>query len=83
MLSNNKNYLNSIPREHTRRKVIFKHFETVRQSNGTKKELNPNNWKPWSKFRPEDSNKINFAGNYLDNAAARNIAIRKARWEQA
>jgi hypothetical protein len=83
ILSNNKNYLYSIPREHTRRAVTFKNCETARQSNGTKKDLNPSSWKPWSEFRPEDSNKENFAGNYLGNAAARKIANRRARRKQA
>ena len=42
ILSNNKTYLNSIPRERTERKVTFKNCETVRQSRGTKRDRGPN-----------------------------------------
>ena len=83
ILSNNKNYLYSIPRENTRRAVTFKNCESARQSSGTKRQLNPSSWKPWSEFRPDDSNKENSAGNYRGDAAARKIANRKARRKQA
>ena len=83
ILSNNKNYLYSIPRENTRRTVTFKNCESARQSSGTNKQLHPSSWKPWSEFRPDESNQENFAGNYRGDAAARKIANRKARRKQA
>ena len=83
ILLNNRSYLNSKQQERAARKVTFKNCETVRQSKGTKREIDQRGWKPWAEFRPDDSNKENFAGNYRGNAAARKIASRKARREQA